>query len=146
VFDVEEILPPSYVDMWPLMFRVPSNPTRRVKVSYKCKIESVREKRKINACTLARDAYDYRFHSLFQQDFYESVITPKRRQVANSQLIDWAYMENRHDPIFDRVIVACMAKHMRDILAFKKDWNNEVITQFYATVYFEEHGNTRKLY
>jgi hypothetical protein len=31
-------------------------------------------------------------------------------------------------------------------LAFKKDWNNEVIDQFYATVCFEEHGNTRKLY
>jgi hypothetical protein len=47
------------------MFRVPSNPTWRVKVSYKGKTESVREKRKINARTLARDAYDYRFHSLF---------------------------------------------------------------------------------
>jgi hypothetical protein len=35
---------------------------------------------------------------------------------------------------------------LRDILAFKKDWNNEVIAQFYATVYFEEHGDTRKLH
>jgi hypothetical protein len=66
VFDVEEIYPPPYVDMGPLMFRVPSNPTCNVKVSYKGKTESVREKRKINAHTLPRDAYDYRFHSLFQ--------------------------------------------------------------------------------
>jgi hypothetical protein len=43
VFDVEEILPPSYVDIGPLVFRVPSNPTWRVKVSYKGKIESARE-------------------------------------------------------------------------------------------------------
>jgi hypothetical protein len=55
-------------------------------------------------------------------------------------------MENKHDPIFDRVIVACTAKHLRDILAFKKDWNNEVIAQFYATVFFEKHGDTRKLH
>jgi hypothetical protein len=55
-------------------------------------------------------------------------------------------MESKHDPILDRVIVACMAKHLRDILAFKKDWNNEVIAQFYTTVCFEEHGDTRKLY
>jgi hypothetical protein len=55
-------------------------------------------------------------------------------------------MENKHDPIFDEVIIACQAKHLRDILAFKKDWNNEVIAQFYATVYFEEHGDTRKLH
>jgi hypothetical protein len=55
-------------------------------------------------------------------------------------------MENKHDPIFDRVIAAYKAKHMRDILAFKKDLNNGVITQFYATICFEEHGDTRKLH
>jgi hypothetical protein len=49
VFDVEEIHPLSYVDIGPLIFRVPSNPTWRVKVSYKGEIESVRKKRKINA-------------------------------------------------------------------------------------------------
>jgi hypothetical protein len=88
VHDVEKILPPSYIDMGPLMFRVPSNPTWRVKVSYKGKNESVREKRKIIVHPLVRDAYDYMFHSLFQQDFYESVITPKSKPVANSQWID----------------------------------------------------------
>jgi hypothetical protein len=55
-------------------------------------------------------------------------------------------MENKHDPIFAGVIVACQAKHLRDILAFKKDWNNEVIAQFYATVCYEEHGVTRKIH
>jgi precorrin isomerase len=65
------------------------------------------------------------------------VIISKSKPVANSQSIDWAYMENKHDPVFDRVIIACTIKHLRDILAFKKDWNNEVIAQFYATIYFE---------
>jgi hypothetical protein len=55
------------------------------------------------------------------------VITPKGKLVANSQWIDWAYMESKHNPIFDGVIEACKAKHLRDVLAFKKDWNNEVI-------------------
>jgi hypothetical protein len=55
-------------------------------------------------------------------------------------------MENKQDPIFDRVITACTAKYLREILAFKKDWNNEVIAQFYATVYLEGHGDTRKLH
>jgi hypothetical protein len=35
---------------------------------------------------------------------------------------------------------------LREILAFKKDWNNEVIAQFYATVCFEEHEDTRKIH
>jgi hypothetical protein len=43
VFDVEEINPPNYVDMGHLVFRAPTNPTWRVKVSYKGKTESVRE-------------------------------------------------------------------------------------------------------
>jgi hypothetical protein len=68
----------------------------------------------------------------------------KSKPVINSQWIDWVYMENKPDPIFDRVIVACQAKHLRDILTFKKDWNNKVIAQFYATVCFEKHGDTRK--
>jgi hypothetical protein len=55
-------------------------------------------------------------------------------------------MENKHDPIFDRVIAASTTKYLRDILAFNKNWNNELTVQFYATVYFEEHGDTRKLY
>jgi hypothetical protein len=70
----------------------------------------------------------------------------KSKPVANSQWIDWAYIENKHDPIFDGVITACQAKHWRDILALKKDWNNEVIAQFYATVCFEEHRDTRNLH
>jgi hypothetical protein len=70
VFDVEKINPPNYVDMGPLVFRAPTNPTWRVKVSYKGKTESVRENRRILAHTQPRDAYDYRFYSLFQQDFY----------------------------------------------------------------------------
>jgi hypothetical protein len=70
----------------------------------------------------------------------------KSKPVANSQWIDWAYVENKHDPIFDRVIAACQAKHLIDILAFRKYWNNKVIAQFYATVCFEEYGDTRKFH
>jgi hypothetical protein len=70
----------------------------------------------------------------------------KSKPVTNSQWIDWAYMENKHDPIFDGVITAYQAKHLRDILPFKKDSNNEVIAQFYDTVCFEEHGVTKKIH
>jgi hypothetical protein len=55
-------------------------------------------------------------------------------------------MENKHDPIFDRVIAACKAKHLRDVLSFNKDWNNEVIAQLCAIVCFEDHWDTRKLH
>jgi hypothetical protein len=48
---LEEINPPNYVDTGALVFRVPTNPTWRVKVSYKGKTESVRENRRILART-----------------------------------------------------------------------------------------------
>jgi hypothetical protein len=88
VFDIEKINPPNYVDMKSLMFRAPTNPTLRVKVSYTGKTESVRENRRILTRAQPRDVYDYRFHSLFQQDFYESVIMTKSKPVVNSQWID----------------------------------------------------------
>jgi hypothetical protein len=88
VFDVKEINPPNYVDMGPLVFKVLTNPTWRVNVSYKGKTKSVRENRRILARTQPQDAYDYRFHSLFQQDFYKSIIMTKSKPVANSQWID----------------------------------------------------------
>jgi hypothetical protein len=81
---MDEINPPNYVDMGPLVLRTPTNPSWRVKVSYNGKTESMRENRRILARTRPRDAYDYRFHSLFHQDFYELVIMTKSQPVANS--------------------------------------------------------------
>jgi hypothetical protein len=35
---------------------------------------------------------------------------------------------------------------VRDVLSFQKNWNNEIIAQFYATLYVEERGDTRKFH
>jgi hypothetical protein len=55
-------------------------------------------------------------------------------------------MEGMHDAVFDEVVGACRAKHLRDVMAFQKNWNNEIIAQFYATLYVEERGDTRKFH
>jgi hypothetical protein len=49
------------------------------------------------------------------------VIITKGKPVAISQWIDWKYIKNKHDPIFDDVVAACRAKHLRDVMAFKKN-------------------------
>jgi Leu/Phe-tRNA-protein transferase len=49
-------------------------------------------------------------------------------------------VEAKHDVIFDEVVAACRAKHLRDVMSFQKNWNNEIIAQFYATLYVEERG------
>jgi hypothetical protein len=48
VFDVEEINPTSYIHMGTPVFRLPLNPDWMEKISYKGKIDLVREKRKEN--------------------------------------------------------------------------------------------------
>jgi hypothetical protein len=52
-------------------------------------------------------------------------------------------MESKHDNIFDSSL---HGQTPGRYFGFKKNWNNEVITQFHATVYFEENGDTRKLH
>jgi hypothetical protein len=146
-FDVEEIAPSSYMHMGTPIFRQPQNLDWREKISYKGKIELVREKRKENPRLVDKDVgIDYRFHTAFQRDFYKSVIIPKNKLVEISQWIDWTYMENKHDSIFDEMVAVCEAKHLREIMAFTKNWNNEIIVQFFATLYVEERGDTWKFH
>jgi hypothetical protein len=42
--------------------------------------------------------------------------------------------------IFDEVVAACQAKHLRDVISFQINWNNKIIAQFFATLYVEERG------
>jgi hypothetical protein len=74
------------------------------------------------------------------------MIITKIKLEAISEWIDWTYMEAKHDAIFDEVVAAYRAKHLRDVISFQKNWNNEIIAQFFATLYVEERGDTRKFY
>jgi hypothetical protein len=44
------------------------------------------------------------------------------------------------------LMAASKAKSLRDIMSFRKNWNNEIIAQFFATLYVEERGDTRKFH
>jgi hypothetical protein len=147
VFDFEEINPTSYIYMGTPVFWLPLNPDWREKISYKGKTDLVRKKRKENPRLVEKElGIDYKFHTAFQQDFYESVIITKSKPATIFQWIDWTYMEAKHDVIFDEVVAACRVKHLRDVISFQKNWNNEIIAQFYATLYVEERRDTRRFH
>jgi hypothetical protein len=55
-------------------------------------------------------------------------------------------MEEKHDRVFDEVVAACEAKHLKEIMAFTKNWNNEIMAQLFATLYVEEREDTRKFH
>ena len=101
---------------------------------------AVREVREQDPRALPRTALDNRFHNMFQQDFYETVILTKDDKVSRSQWIDWEYMAEKKDVVFDEVIATCDRQKVKKIMGFKLDWNDEIIAQFYATLYVEERG------
>jgi len=96
-----------------------------------------------------KDTVDYRFHTRFQQDFYQTIILAKAGIASEAQWVDWTHMANLGHEICDEVAQMCEDRHIKDIMGFQHDWNKEVIAQFYATVYFghdPENGNKRTIY
>jgi hypothetical protein len=49
-------------------------------------------------------------------------------------------MEGKGDRIFNEVMYACRAKHLREFMAFQKNWNSDIIAQFFTILYVEERG------
>jgi len=138
--DEEEQQPQGQPTVGPLRLHspAPSDYGRRT-VNYKSQAKQVKKERESNPFVYERIPSDYRFYNHFQQDFYETVIYPRKDPISKMQWVDWKYMEEKDDPIFKEVVAACESKGVKRIMGFKYDWCNEVIAQFYATVYFDKN-------
>ena len=55
-------------------------------------------------------------------------------------------MEKANDPLFQEIMSVCESKHIKELMAFQKDWNKEVIAQFYATVHFGHLRDERAMF
>ncbi|RLN03651.1 hypothetical protein C2845_PM13G17720 [Panicum miliaceum] len=108
--------------------------------------ETVKRLRKENPYNEPKIAIDARFWTLFQQDFYTTVILKKSKITHGAQYVDWEHMARKNDPIFDQVIAACAEKRIKHLMGFKHSWNREKIAQFYATVYFGYYQNERAMF
>ena len=87
----------------------------------------VKRWRSIDPYPEPKNSADPRFHTLFQQDFYESVILRDRKIAIEAQCVDWRSMEKANDPLFQEIIDARERKHVKDLMGFQKDWNKELI-------------------
>jgi hypothetical protein len=56
------------------------------------------------------------------------------------QWTDWDFIEKEKNtcPTFIEVIAACEHHGIKYVIELKYDWNNEVILQFYSTLYLDE--------
>jgi hypothetical protein len=79
----------------------------------------------------------------FHEDWYLSVYQSKKKHVVNMQWIDWDFIqkEKNNCPAFAEVIAACEHHGIKDVMELKYDRNDEVILQFYSTLYLDEKSN-----
>ena len=88
---------------------------------------------------------DARFWYPHQADWYESAIMTKKHVTKEMKWIDWEYLKRLASPVKEVVDVVydrCHEMDLVDIMSFSCNWNEEVVAQFYATLFVEEDGRT----
>jgi hypothetical protein len=55
-------------------------------------------------------------------------------------------MSKKNNAIFNEVTNACTEKRIKHLMAFRQNWNKELIGQFYATIYFGQHEGDRAMF
>jgi hypothetical protein len=90
-----------------------------------------------------KEAYDPRFCTFFHADWYRSVYQSKKKSIINMQWTNWDFIqkEKNNCPAFAEVIVACEHHGIKDVMELKHYWNDEVILQFYSTLYLDKKSN-----
>jgi hypothetical protein len=79
-----------------------------------------------------------RFWILLHVDFYNYVIISKKHQpILHQCFINWSGCEAIGDPEMTLALRACEQKKMKTIMTFQYDWNDEIIAQFYSTLWIK---------
>jgi hypothetical protein len=81
---------------------------------------------------------DERFWTFFHQDWYRIVLYPKSSPVIKQQYVDIEYMRNKNDIHFNRILEACDLHGISDLLQFRHNWNQEINSEFYSTVFYDK--------
>ena len=103
------------------------------------KQKMVEEAKEENPYMVAKDlCVDYRFWNVFHSNFHTSVIFKnKKSKIMKMQYIEWEELREKNDPDFNQAILAFERFSLTDIMAFRYDWNVEVLAQFHATYYYK---------
>ena len=51
--------------------------------------------------------------------------------------INWEWMANKDDPVFRQIRAECDRRQLTDLMGLYQDWSNEMVAQFYATLWIE---------
>jgi hypothetical protein len=67
------------------------------------------------------------------------VFYPKSSPVVKQQYVDIEYMSNKKNMHFNRVLEACDIE-ITKLLQLRHNWNQEVIAEFYSTLFYDKKG------
>jgi hypothetical protein len=62
----------------------------------------------------------------------------KSSPVVKKQYVDIEYMRKKKDMHFNRVLEACDLHEITGLLQFRHNWNQEVIAEFYSTLFYDK--------
>jgi hypothetical protein len=66
------------------------------------------------------------------------MIYPKSSPVVKQQHVDIEYMRKKKDIHFNRILEACDLHGITDLLQFGHNWNQEIIYEFYSTLFYDK--------
>jgi hypothetical protein len=58
--------------------------------------------------------------------------------VVKQQYVDIEYMRNKKGMHFNRILEACDLHGITDLLQFRYNWNQEIISEFYSTLFYDK--------
>jgi hypothetical protein len=79
-----------------------------------------------------------RFWTFFHQDWYRTVLYLKSSPVVKQQYVDIEYMRKKKDMHCNRVLEACDLHGITNLLQFMHNWNQEIISEFYSTLFYDK--------
>ena len=83
---------------------------------------------------------DFRFWMWFHADWYEMVIMTKTHPTTEMKSMDWNHLIELDVQVVTQAVDTCQNMHLQDIMSFNYHWNEEVVAQFYATLYVDQPG------
>ena len=122
----------------------------RKAVSKKHSFLSTLSKRQYESLRWDQDQYMFQketdcgqmFRTVIQQKIYEEVILALDTKIAPQKAIDFEHIKKNKDT-FVNIFEACDRLGLVDIMKFQHDYDEEVVMQFYATLYLEKDDGPR---
>lgn len=108
------------------------------------------EKRKYESLRWDQNQYEFQketkcgqmFRTVMQQKIYEEVILALENKIAPQRAIDFEHIKKNKDK-FVNIFETCDRLGLVDIMKFKHDYDEEVVMQFYATLFLEKDDGRR---